>query len=119
MGEWTFASTFDSFTDGGLSGEIVAKPVEMGNTSSHEFGHGLGLLHYSTSSGQGTTYLPNAIMATPDLGLNRETWASGTNTAGAGQDDMAVISRPANTIGYRADDHGSDPASATPFPAMS
>jgi hypothetical protein len=46
----------------------------------------------------------------------RGLWWYGTSTsASTFQDDMAVISRPANGFGYRADDHGNTAAAATPL----
>jgi len=117
---FTFANTFANY-GGGISGMIMARPVEQGNTASHEFGHALGLEHYASSAGSAGSadVLPNAIMATPDIGLNRETWATGINEPGNSQDDMAVISNATNTFGYRTDDYGNTTAaasSATPAP---
>ncbi|WP_406700163.1 Ig-like domain repeat protein [Singulisphaera sp. Ch08] len=89
------------------STRIVAQAAEQGNTTSHEFGHALGLQHYvSPSSTLG-------IMYTPDGGLSRETWMTGTNELGNAQDDMAIISNATNTFGYRTDDHGNTTATAT------
>jgi VCBS repeat-containing protein len=109
---FTFAANFSTFGDA-ISGQIMAKPVEMANTSAHEFGHALGLAHYPSQTGGTGTVLPGALMGTPDLGLNRERWAAGTTTAGAAQDDMAVISNATNTFGYRADDHAATTGTAT------
>lgn len=103
---FTFASNFSSF-GGGVSGQVMAMAVELGNTSSHEFGHALGLNHFV--SPQPTV----AIMFTPDSGLSQETWYIGTNESNVTQDDMAIISNGANSFGYMADDHGNDISSAT------
>src|SRR5262249_15092797 len=112
---FTFAGNFGSYAGGipGNSPQIMAIPLEIGNTTSHEFGHALGLAHYNSQTGGTGSIIPSAIMATPDIGLNRETWATGTNTDGKAQDDMAVISGAANTFGYRPDDHGGTRPTAT------
>lgn len=110
---FVFAENFPLY-GGGISGRAMARAEEMGSTVSHEFGHPLGLLHYKSQAGTGIgSVYPDGIMATPDIGLNREIWKTGTNEAGNAQDDMAVISSPTNTIGYRADDHGNAQATAT------
>lgn len=118
---WTFSSVFDDFMfsgDGGISGLIMATPVEMGNTTSHEFGHALGLLHFSTNGSINATVIPSGIMATPDLGFNRESWGRGNADGGNNtvpQDDDSIISNATNTFGYRADDHGGTSLTATSF----
>ncbi len=118
---WTFSSVFDDFMfsgDGGISGLVMATPIEMGNTTSHEFGHALGLLHFSTNGSITASVIPSGIMATPDLGFNRESWGRGDADGGNNtipQDDDAVISNATNTIGYRTDDHGGTIAAATSF----
>ncbi len=107
---FTFASNFGSFGTG-LNGSIMAAAVGIGNTSSHEFGHALGLSHFSQSSAPAV--YPNAIMATSSSALHRELWAVGTNVNNATQDDMAIIGAASNTIGYRTDDHGNTRTAAT------
>lgn len=111
---FTFASNFDTF-GGDLSGQIMAAALEQGNTTSHEFGHALGLNHYATSTGSAgpASVIVNAIMATPDLGLNRETWAAGTSEANTFQTDLNIIGGPVNTFGVVADDHGGNIGTAT------
>jgi hypothetical protein len=56
-------------------------------------------------------------MHTPDFGLNREHWVSGNTKSDeppvVSQDDLAVINKQANTITFRADDHGDTRATAT------
>lgn len=113
---FTFASNFADF-GGGASGEIAAKSVERGNTSSQQFGRALGLRNYA-SGGMGSPPLatppqPNGIMAEPDLGLNRETFSAATNDAGASQVDSGTISGPSNTFGLIIDEHGDTTATAT------
>lgn len=114
---FTFANQFSSFAGpAGISGTIMARTVEQGNTASHEFGHALGLRHYASSAGSvvgSEAVLPGAIMATPDLGLNRETWAAGVAEPSGNQDDLAIISNTDNTLGYRTDDFGSTIAAAS------
>lgn len=133
---FTFASNFydlfggtDADQTNGFSGIIVADAVEMGNTTSHEFGHALGLRHYGGGNPQ-----TMGIMHTPDFGLNREIWRTGnTHDTDAAmppfppvilQDDMAVI---AGVLGYRTsaggvadpDDHGNSIATATAMTSVS
>lgn len=112
---FTFAANFGFVVGGtGISGQIMAASVERGNTSSHELGHALGLQHYATSNGSAgpADVIPNAIMATPDQGFNREIWGRGVSQAGTAQDDVAVISNGFNSIGLVPDDHGDTTATA-------
>lgn len=103
---WVFVGQFNQSFSGGSSGQIMATALEQGNTSAHEWGHVMGLEHYATSTGSAgpADVIPGAIMATPDIGLSRETWAAGISEAGTAQDDMAVISAAGNTFGYRTPD---------------
>ena len=110
---FTFATSFNNVFNfagmTGVSGEVGAKAVEVGNTASHEFGHALGLRHFGATSPQ-----PNGIMNQPNFGLNRERWAAGrTEPPVVQQDDVAIIGGPTNTFGLRDDDHGDTPAAAT------
>jgi len=101
---FTFAGNFSAYLDPSFgdssSGHIMAAPVEIGNTSSHEFGHTLGLRDYTALA------QVNTIMFASTGGLSRETWTTGTNDIGDPQDDMAIISSPTNTFGYNPDDFG-------------
>jgi len=114
---FTWAGNFFAFagSNGGTAGWFTATALEMGNTSSHEFGHALGLSHYSTDGGIATaSTIPNGILSTPDYGLNREIWTQGDpEGSGTAQDDDSVISNGTNAIGYRTDDHGNTSQSAT------
>ncbi len=108
---FVFQGSFSAYSAGGISGRIVASAIEQGNTAAHEFGHTVGLDHYSSY----VSTTANAIMATPDLGLDRETWQNATNVNGVNQDDVAIIASPINTFGYRTDDHGDTLSAATPL----
>ncbi len=115
---FTFGNNFGSATGqsesdfGSMNSANLAKAIEMANTSSHEFGHALGLLHYGGSNPQ-----LNALMHTPDFGLSRERWVAGMTHSGESpviyQDDVAIISNATNTFGYRADDVGNTRPAAT------
>ena len=106
---FTFASNFsDNYIDAGISGQIVSNAIEIANTSAHEFGHTLGLQHYLDDAHN------SAIMYTPDFGLNRERWSSGTNSQGAAQNDVSVIASATNTFGYRPDDVGAGGLTLSP-----
>ncbi|HYO07786.1 MAG TPA: SdrD B-like domain-containing protein [Tepidisphaeraceae bacterium] len=109
---FTFANNFHDYPDAGVSGQIVTHSIEMGNTSSHEIGHAMDLDHYLNAGPRDT------FMYTPDFGLSRERWSSGTNDESELQDDLARISAPANTFGYRADDHGNTRPAATILSAV-
>jgi fibronectin type 3 domain-containing protein len=95
----------------------------IGDASSHEAGHGFGLYHQSLYSGTTKVaeyYSGPGNGTAPIMGnsysaqLSR--WWYGTSTSSTTyQDDMAVISRPANGFGYRTDDHGNTAANATPL----
>ncbi|MBI5761858.1 MAG: pre-peptidase C-terminal domain-containing protein, partial [Planctomycetales bacterium] len=111
---FVFAENFPLYNSGGASGRIMARAAEQGSTVAHEFGHSLGLNHYQSQGGVGIgSVFPEGIMASPDLGLNREIWRTGTDEFGNAQDDMSVVSGVTNTFGYRADDHGNVPSTAT------
>ena len=105
---FVFTENFD-YLGTASSTEIMAQALEMGNTSAHEFGHALDLLHY----GGGNPKL-GGIMHTADFGLNRERWQAGDTHDGeppvSSQDDMAQID---SQLGYRSDDYGDNTGSAT------
>jgi fibronectin type 3 domain-containing protein len=92
----------------------------VGEAVSHEVGHSLGLNHQSLYSGATRVqeYYSGSGGVAPIMGnsyyATRGLWWSGTTTSPSTlQDDLAVISRAFNGFGYRADDHGSSPGTAT------
>jgi len=109
---FVFANSFQDDPSAGISGQITAAAIEMGNTAAQEFGLALGLHRYG-----GTNSQPQAIMQADDSGLNRERWTSGNTSSDEPpvmfQDDVSVIASPTNTLGYRADDNGNTRTSAT------
>jgi fibronectin type 3 domain-containing protein len=87
---------------------------------SHEAGHTFGLRHQSSYSGTTKTadYATGSGGRAPIMGNSyaaaRGLWWNGTTTSSTTmQDDMSVIAKSANTFGYRPDDHGDTPASAS------
>ncbi len=88
-------------------------------TGSHEVGHSLGLSHdglnsqsYHPGVGSGSTGW-GPIMGAP-FNKNLTQWSKGEYSgATTTQDDLVIITKPANGFGYRADDHGSSTATAT------
>ena len=109
---FVFANNFHDDPAAGISGQITASAIEMGNTAAQEFGLALGLKRYGGANPQ-----LQAIMQATDFGLNRERWTSGNTSTNdppvVFQDDVSVIASPTNTLGYRADDNGNTRASAT------
>jgi len=102
-------------------------PTNLGfvaEATAHEAGHGFGLLHQSTYNqfGQKTAeYNPGANGVAPIMGVSynaqRGLWWSGPSSTGATfiQNDLSIISKPANQFGYRPDDRGGTIATATPL----
>ncbi|MEX2142716.1 MAG: Calx-beta domain-containing protein [Pirellulales bacterium] len=122
----------DSFTDG-IANTVYAftkyegedtNAVFVGSTASHEAGHAFGLEHqsqYDASGAKVEEYLPpignwSAIMGSHQ-NLDHATWHNGQNSKGAAvyQDDIAMIGRAINRLGYRADDHGNTTATSSPL----
>jgi hypothetical protein len=96
----------------------------IAEASSHETGHAFGLQHQSLFDPNGIKlqeYNPGSAGWAPIMGNSYSaalsTWYNGTSSLGANvlQDDMAVISRPANGFGYRPDDHPDTVGSGTPL----
>src|SRR5205823_1689886 len=89
----------------------------------HEAGHGVGLSHDGTTTGQeylrgygsGETSWAPIMGASYDRNVTQ--WSKGEYAyANNQEDDLAII---AGYLGYRADDHGNDAATATVLPAGS
>ena len=105
-------------------------PANLGNGSekytaeaiSHEVGHTLGLSHDGTTTG--TEYYQGQGSWAPIMGVgyyktitqwSKGEYANANNT----QDDLAIIAGSVGNFGYRADDHGSDIASADAMTTVS
>ena len=92
----------------------------VAEAATHEFGHNLGLSHDGTSTqsyygGHGAGFTSWG----PIMGVGYYTqvtqWSKGEYAdANNSQDDIQIIG---NQLGIRADDHGNDPAGATPLVA--
>ena len=82
--------------------EVGSGPSGVGNTSSHEAGHLLGLVHFDR------TTAPESIMASGNGG-GWAVWAQGTGIESAdAQDDIAFLgenSPSPGPLGFRQDDH--------------
>jgi hypothetical protein len=124
-------SNIGSFNDSAAPNVVFVFAQEFGKNSaalatavSHESGHAFGLLHHSRWSADGNLideYDSGGPGWTPIMGfdpkVDRTTWDAGPTDEGPDtfQDDLAVLGRPANGFGFRADDHGDTPATATPL----
>ncbi|REK12572.1 MAG: hypothetical protein DWQ37_11665 [Planctomycetota bacterium] len=132
-GAWTggtyggiaYVNNFTSST----SNTVYVFPDHLGSdksvaeASSHEAGHGFGLRHQSQYNAGGTKIAEyyagpgdgRAPIMGNSYGATRGLWWYGTSSQGSTtfQDDMALISRAANGFGYRPDDHGNTPATAS------
>jgi hypothetical protein len=93
---------------------------------SHEAGHMFGLNHqseYSSALVKTNEYYAGLNNGTaPIMGVSyvatRSLWWNGTSSTSASvfQNDMTVIAKAANGFGFRADDHGNAPSTATVLP---
>ncbi len=100
-------------------------PKYVGDASSHETGHAFGLDHQRRYGPFGTIYdeyYAGSSSLAPIMGnsydATRGVWWKGnrsTQGAEATQDDLAILSRSENGFGYRPDDHGNTPQTATPM----
>ena len=100
----------------------------IAEAASHEFGHTLGLRHQSAydavcnktseyNSGKGAGEIGWAPIMGVGYYQNMTLWNYGANPYGcnAYQDDLAIITRAANGISFRNDDHSNLLATATPI----
>jgi hypothetical protein len=96
----------------------------VGEAVSHEAGHAFGLNHQSQYSSTGSKiseyYSGPGDGRAPIMGnsysATRGLWWYGTTlSASSNQDDMAVLSRPANGFGYRPDEAGNTAGTASPL----
>jgi titin len=107
---WVFSALFGS-------------PKTIADAAEHESGHTFGLLHQSKYSGSTKTaeYSNNngSTAKAPIMGVSyyatRSLWWNGQSSQNSStiQNDVNVISNANNNFGYRADDHGGTPGTAT------
>lgn len=101
--------------------ETLEVTANIAEAASHEAGHSFGLRHqseYDESGNRVAEYYGGNSTGAPIMGSSyystRGRWWLGTsNSASNIQDDLAVLSRPANGFGYRTDDHGNSFEDAT------
>lgn len=124
-----------SFTDSNPNTAFVFpknlsdSPKYIGEAVSHEAGHAFSLYHQSRFDDQGReieeyhsgdSFTQRAPIMGNSYYRQRGVWWSGpTFTSSTRQDDLAVLSNRNNGFGYRADDHGDTPATATQFSTTS
>jgi hypothetical protein len=107
---FTFSENHDYVDpNNGSSGQIVAWAHEIGNTTSHEGGHTMGLEHIPDEFA-----IMNSFASPPQTLLR---WATGARDGGGNQDDLQVIASTTNTFGFRPDDHGNNIGTAKPLTA--
>ncbi len=88
-----------------------------GETGSHELGHTLGLSHDGINRANGEYYSGHGEWS-PIMGWSANTkvghWSLGEYTDATQQeDDIAIISGASNGVGFKDDDHGGTPATAS------
>lgn len=91
----------------GRNGEIGR---DVAGAVSEVAGIAFGLIERNTAGSNIDSHLVGSSSFA--LGL-RDTWDNSDTVGPVAQDDLAVITKPANTINFVADDHGDDIASAT------
>jgi hypothetical protein len=101
--------------------ENLFSPGDVALVNAHEGGHGFGLLHQSEYNSSGVKineYYAGDGSVAPHMGVAygspRAKWWLGpsSNSATSIQDDIALLSRPANGFGFAADDIGDTTAAA-------
>lgn len=105
------------FSDNLFGGQALS----VGDTVSHEAGHGFGLFHQSSYDANGVKtaeYNPGDGYWAPIMGGGGpvvSTWHNGTSSQGSTvfQDDMAILAGTTNGFGFRSDDHGDTIAAPT------
>jgi hypothetical protein len=115
-----------------FSSQLIYNPKYVGEATSHEIGHTLGLFHQSTynaSCAKTAEYNPGIgsgeIGWAPIMGVgyskNLTLWNNGPNSNGCAaiQNDLDIIIDLANGFLYRTDDHSSSFAGATNAPFVS
>lgn len=113
----------NSFSNNGAAFKICwvfwSSSKRAWEAASHEIGHSLGLDHHGQSPGDGEYFRGHAEWGTiMGLSTSRDVsqWCKGEfENADKTQDDLALITKKANGITYRNDDHSDIPASATPL----
>ncbi|MFI5378323.1 MAG: PKD domain-containing protein [Tepidisphaerales bacterium] len=98
-------------------------PKYVADAAAHEAGHAFGLNHQSTYSGTTKTseYNRGDSLLAPIMGTAyyaaRGLWWNGpdSNSSTEIQDDLWWLSGSWNGFGYRPDDHGNTPATASPL----
>ncbi|HEY8400576.1 MAG TPA: Ig-like domain-containing protein, partial [Cytophagaceae bacterium] len=106
-----------SFPSGFSSSNVLsaAAAERLGEVSSHEVGHTLGLSHDGSST---TSYYSGHGNWAPIMGSGYyktvTQWSKGEYAyANQLQDDLAIITKVDNGFGYKADDHANNYASST------
>jgi hypothetical protein len=125
VGSFTWGDDTPCFVFCNLLGYSTKK---VGEASSHEAGHTLGLQHQSTfnascaktaeyNPGRGTGEISWAPIMGDSYSRNLTTWTRGTSTYGCSfiQDDIQTITSNTNKIVFRPDDHADHISTATPL----
>jgi hypothetical protein len=108
--------------------QLSLEPKAVAEAICHEAGHGFGLEHQSLYNSNGDLveeYFAGDSLTAPVMGASydaaRGLWWSGTAHDECGnlfiQNDLYYLSGSINGFGFRADDHGGTPGTATPLAA--